>query len=591
MSDDFLTKLYEEEKTKVASAELEAFMRGMGRDDLEAFLGLDKLAVAGPAEPELPTSASASEIEASHQAKKTYVEQEHAGNPKGVTKQPERAQTSDSQSRDSKAKTDKEDEPKTKSAEAKLLWADKIGRMFAKEAAEKGSCAGMEKNEDFTNPVAKAKAKAFAATMKASKGKPLAARKNALQNTEAAIEKKAQEGEPVTPESWLAGQRGMARAMSRSGEGGMISMADPALIKQRMKGMGKGFGLGALGGSALGAGAGLLAGKLMPGSGAATRAGIGALGGGMLGGAVGTQVGAGRADRAWLAERGITPTMGGFGRGKFTQEAAEKYLKPKKGKEKASQGMGEEMGDGMETTASVKAKIAARAMKVSEGAPEHIKAAAVFMAGREISKLGGKMSLERREGLSSGSFAIPTKKAKSLGVKGEIKGESKGKYPIPDMKHARNALARVSQKGTPGEREAVRKKVYSKFPGLKEGFEESHGGASPTSKENVKKVTQGAIKQGAALLKEAIQNPFGEAAMKERIQRRQKALESKPRQMIGGGVGGGVLGGMAGHALGGTKGAIIGSLLGAGAGTGLGAAAARGGRIRREAMQEMPSTQ
>lgn len=116
-----------------------------------------------------------------------------------------------------------------------------------------------------------------------------------------------------------------------------------------------------------------------------------------------------------------------------------------------------------------------------------------------IEKFAGKMSQERREDLPSKAFAVPESKAKKIGVSGEIKGEAKGKYPIPDMKHARNALARVSQHGTPAEREAVRKKVYSKFPGLKEGFEESHGGESPTSKENIKKVEQGGIGKVAVL--------------------------------------------------------------------------------------------
>lgn len=107
-------------------------------------------------------------------------------------------------------------------------------------------------------------------------------------------------------------------------------------------------------------------------------------------------------------------------------------------------------------------------------------------------KQAGVMSQERREELPSKAFAVPESKAKKIGVGDEVKGEAKGKYPIPDEKHARNALARVSQHGTPAEREAVRKKVYSKYPQLKEGFKERHG-ESPTSKENVKKVEQGGI--------------------------------------------------------------------------------------------------
>lgn len=41
-----------------------------------------------------------------------------------------------------------------------------------------------------------------------------------------------------------------------------------------------------------------------------------------------------------------------------------------------------------------------------------------------------------------------------------------GAYPIPDKAHARNALARVSQFGTPAEKAAVRAKVHRKFPGI-----------------------------------------------------------------------------------------------------------------------------
>lgn len=114
-----------------------------------------------------------------------------------------------------------------------------------------------------------------------------------------------------------------------------------------------------------------------------------------------------------------------------------------------------------------------------------------------LEKRAGSMSQERREDLPSKAFAVPESKAKKIGVESEIQGEAKGKYPIPDLKHARNALARVSQFGTPAEREAVRKKVYSKYPELREGFEESHGGESPTSKENVKKEEQGGVGKSA----------------------------------------------------------------------------------------------
>ncbi len=41
------------------------------------------------------------------------------------------------------------------------------------------------------------------------------------------------------------------------------------------------------------------------------------------------------------------------------------------------------------------------------------------------------------------------------------------KYPVEDKAHARNALSRVSQDGTPAEKATVRRKVHRLFPSLK----------------------------------------------------------------------------------------------------------------------------
>lgn len=41
-----------------------------------------------------------------------------------------------------------------------------------------------------------------------------------------------------------------------------------------------------------------------------------------------------------------------------------------------------------------------------------------------------------------------------------------GRYPVEDKSHARNALARVAQHGSPAEKSKVRAKVHSKFPGI-----------------------------------------------------------------------------------------------------------------------------
>ena len=41
-------------------------------------------------------------------------------------------------------------------------------------------------------------------------------------------------------------------------------------------------------------------------------------------------------------------------------------------------------------------------------------------------------------------------------------------YPINDASHARNALSRVSQHGTPALKARVRNKVKKKYPGIKQ---------------------------------------------------------------------------------------------------------------------------
>jgi hypothetical protein len=64
----------------------------------------------------------------------------------------------------------------------------------------------------------------------------------------------------------------------------------------------------------------------------------------------------------------------------------------------------------------------------------------------------GKLSYEERKALPSSAFAIPSKR----------------KYPIPDESHARNALGRVGQKGTPLERKEVCRAVKRKFPEIHE---------------------------------------------------------------------------------------------------------------------------
>ncbi len=61
-----------------------------------------------------------------------------------------------------------------------------------------------------------------------------------------------------------------------------------------------------------------------------------------------------------------------------------------------------------------------------------------------------KLSTKTRKALPKSSFAEPGKRA----------------YPIEDKAHARNALARVSQHGTPAEKAKVRAAVHRKYPDI-----------------------------------------------------------------------------------------------------------------------------
>jgi len=78
----------------------------------------------------------------------------------------------------------------------------------------------------------------------------------------------------------------------------------------------------------------------------------------------------------------------------------------------------------------------------------------VGYAGSPALKRGAKkvaevLSTNAREHVAEKNFAGP-----------------KESYPIPDETHARNALSRVSQFGSPEVQKRVRNKVYSKYPGL-----------------------------------------------------------------------------------------------------------------------------
>ncbi len=68
-----------------------------------------------------------------------------------------------------------------------------------------------------------------------------------------------------------------------------------------------------------------------------------------------------------------------------------------------------------------------------------------------------RLSYKSRTRLKKSSFALPGKRTKRNKA-------GRGAYPIPDISHARNALARSAGKSVAG---AVRAKVYKKFPSLR----------------------------------------------------------------------------------------------------------------------------
>jgi len=98
-----------------------------------------------------------------------------------------------------------------------------------------------------------------------------------------------------------------------------------------------------------------------------------------------------------------------------------------------------------------------------------------------------------QDALTRGTLGAMQKEAANLTAAGREKIKPKNfalpkqeKYPIHDAPHARNALARVSQHGTPAERATVRSKVYARFPGLKEHHVERTG-QNPTAPRNLRK--------------------------------------------------------------------------------------------------------
>lgn len=61
-----------------------------------------------------------------------------------------------------------------------------------------------------------------------------------------------------------------------------------------------------------------------------------------------------------------------------------------------------------------------------------------------------ELKAKKRNSLPDSSFALPSQR----------------KYPIHDREHGANALARVTQNGTPAERKTVKAAVCKRYPDL-----------------------------------------------------------------------------------------------------------------------------
>lgn len=72
-----------------------------------------------------------------------------------------------------------------------------------------------------------------------------------------------------------------------------------------------------------------------------------------------------------------------------------------------------------------------------------------------------KLTYKQRKKMAPKSFVFPKDK----------------RYPIPDVAHGRNALARVAQHGTSTEKAAVRRKVKAKFPSIGKGIKTTRKGS------------------------------------------------------------------------------------------------------------------
>lgn len=203
-------------------------------------------------------------------------------------------------------------------------------------------------------------------------------------------------------------------------------------------------------------------------------------------------------DKACAASKGARlvpeakPTEKGYAQG----EPRKLYLQPPKGQQ----------GKEFPVSFSTMPGPSAEGKKQEMGKSADGKEKGDFPESKKMTYGEGRISAHKRESLKPGQFAIRGKAMKRHGL--EPKGEESGRYPIHDLAHARNALARAAQSGDPKLEAAVKRAVYAKYPELKERKKEREG--ENVDKGRLARETQGPRELGGALAGATMQ--AGEAA-------------------------------------------------------------------------------
>jgi hypothetical protein len=99
----------------------------------------------------------------------------------------------------------------------------------------------------------------------------------------------------------------------------------------------------------------------------------------------------------------------------------------------------------------------------------------IKLARQHLAEGGDVLDANARKHIASKNFAEP----------------AQHKYPIHDIEHARNALARVAQNGTPEEQEVVRRQVHAHYPSLASPQKMAEGGAPTFNQDRVKQFQKG----------------------------------------------------------------------------------------------------